>query len=230
MRKDAQFGESPPRARTSWWARLVSALLLAVIAVLGVLLASAGREASALQKERTQLRAEAGHLVIADPNKIYAVQIPTRDPYEWAWRIYLPPNHAYQQFNYQGRMPDPARSRDPELRQARRAGGGSSGSIESGEFVFRIKLEQGPNGQWITKTIKSRGGGSMGQKPKSDWLAKRDWQETSDIPRSGQREFPADAAFEVLRLRNESAVDVNDPTGIADTRLVWISGKPPTEK
>ena len=230
MIDDKPIDAAPQQARTSWWAHLVSALLISVITVLGILLAIAGLEASSLKKELRQLRSEAGHLVISDANKVYAVRIPTADPYEWAWRIYLPPNHSYRLFSYRGRMPAIDKSRDVDWRQVRRAGSGTSGGIQSGEFVFRVKLHEDQDEQWVTTTISPHGWGSMGQKPRTDWLARRDWEETSDVPGEQQREFAMNAAFELLCLRHESAVDANDPLRETETLVVWITGEPQTSR
>jgi hypothetical protein len=204
----------------SWWSRIVSATSWIVIVLLAVALGNVGREASALKTELRKLRAEAGHLDVHDRSKVYAVRVRTNEPNEWAWRIYLPGNHTYTLYNYCGRMPA-GEGLDPHHTGS---GSGSYGAINSGEFVLRFSLEEGPDGQWITKVISRASSGSIGSKPRTSWLADRDWDESSAIPAEGQREFPRDATFDLIRLRQESAVKADDPERRTETIALWISG------
>jgi hypothetical protein len=87
------------------WSRWLSAILLAGIVVLAMLLTKSGRVATALRTELKTLREVAGHLDVKDPNKIYAVRLSTDSPYEWAWRIYLPPGPELHLHEWTGRMP-----------------------------------------------------------------------------------------------------------------------------
>ena len=212
------------RPRAGVWGQLFTGALVIAIAVLGVWLAIAGRQAIALQRELANLRTEAGYLEIHDRSKVYAVWIPSLRPNEWAWRIYLPENHTYMIYNYRGLMPVLADSTEPDRAAQTRSGTGSYGSIPSGEFVIRFRVEEGSNGQWLTKVVTRTGMSSVGSVPRSGWLSNRDWNESSAIPKGEQREFPADATFDLIRLRQESAVDSNDPQQRVETIALWISG------
>ncbi len=191
----------PDASRYRWLGQIVTVLLLAAVAELGVLLATAGWQAAALSNQLASLRAAAGHLDVYDRSKVYAVRINSRKPNEWAWRIYLPGNHTYVIYNYRGRMPELQDPVDPDRQRQTYFGTGSRGAIQSGEFVLRFRVEERSDRQWETKVITQSGFGSVAAAPHGTWLADRDWRESSAIPAAAQREFSADATFDLIRLR-----------------------------
>ena len=205
---------------TRLWPLVFSIALLIAIAVLGVQLIVAGSHASALRAELAELRSKAGHLDVHDRSKVYVTRIATELENEWAWRIYLPGNHTFMLYNHRGRM----RAIEEGGIHQRMFGSGSSGSIDSGEFILRFRLEERPDGRWYAKVISRTNSSLWGEEPRSSWLADRDWEESSAIPADGQREFPRDAAFDLIRLRQESAVDTNDQSRTTETIAVTISG------
>jgi hypothetical protein len=215
-----------PQTRTPnhWLARSFSALLLIAIAVLGSSLFVAGRELRTLKSELTSLRSEAGHLVIYDRSKVYVTRVKPKQPNEWAWRVYLPGNHTFALFDYRGRMPtvDPAMSTDWQRQIS--TGDGSMGGVVSGEFIIRWRLERLADGRWASRLISGDTLSRTTGLPHSPWLANRDWEESSAIPAEGQREFPREATFDLIRLRQESAVDSDDPERRTETIALWLTG------
>jgi hypothetical protein len=209
------------KLRVNWLSTVITCLFVGVITGLGIALAYEGSRVRKFESELARLRAEAGHLKIYDRSKVYAVAIESQTPNEWAWRIYLPGNHTFQIYGRMGRMP-----RDYVLRQGqKRLGSGWSGSMSPGENVLRFRLQEGSDGQWTAKTFsRAGGGGKIGSIPPTAWLVNHDWEESSDVPTEGQCELPPDATFELLRLRQESAVDREDPESMAETFVLWISG------
>jgi hypothetical protein len=199
---------------------LFSIVLFIAIAVLAAQLTLAGIQASALRAELAELRSKAGHLDVHDHSKVYVTRIRTESDNEWVWRIYLPGNHTFTLYNYRDQMPTP--DGDSALQIGR--GSGTYGPIASGEFLLRFRLEEGPDGVWITKVQSRTSSTSFSNNPRTSWLADRDWEESSAIPAEGQREFPRDATFDLIRLRQESAVDPNDPSRTTETIALTISG------
>jgi hypothetical protein len=222
--------ESPAHPAQSRW---TSAVLLISIAVLTLLLVISGFEAVSLHRERAQLRLIAGHLDIKDPTKIYAVRIDTKDPYQWAWRIYLPENHQYRIQEYTGRMPAETRLNEPEWhpsqledaqwRNMHRIGfGGTSGGVNAGDFLLRVALTKESDGNWRL-TARSLAAGSSGSfRYRSDWIDDRAWSEATDVPMGEQVELPAQNGILLLRLRNEPGVGEGDPLGVTETIYISI--------
>jgi hypothetical protein len=214
-----------------WWTHPLSIVMLAAIVLLALALAQAGRQAIVLRRELKSLRRVAGHLDIKDPNKIYAVRIPTDDPYEWAWRVYLPPGPELHLHEWKGRMPAEGLPHDPDWRTLRGTDyQGTIGSINPGEITIRVLLERQPSGEWMVTTWEGRNRGTGRFGYRTDWLAGRSWSELSDVPIGEQREFPAEGALTLLRLRNTLAAPETHSPGVTDTIFVFIADtktKPP---
>jgi len=207
-----------------WLPRLVTAAFLMVICVLAVFVWTAGRDLRGLESELLDLRAKGGHLIVADADKIYAVQIETDDPYEWAWRVHIPNNRTYRLSSYHGMMPATGTPHDESWRTIKGASyGGGYGTLAHGDYVLRIKLLQQPNGQWQTKIVFPNGWSSFGVAPANSWLSDRAWEVASDVPAGNQREFSGQGKMDLLRLRHESAVAEADPNRVTDSIVVWIS-------
>jgi hypothetical protein len=221
---DGQFESHPKPAPLRW----SSAGLLTAVAALVVLLVISGFEAVALRRELAQLRLRAGHLDVKDPTKIYAVRVATNDPYKWAWRIYLPENHAYRLQEYTGRMPaetrlherpwQPSQLQDAQWRNSHGIGfGGASGGVGAGEILIRVALLKEDDGKWRLTTRSLAAGSSGNFRYRSDWIDERAWSEATDVPMGEQLELPAQNGILLLRLRNEAGVSDGDPLGVTET-------------
>jgi hypothetical protein len=224
MNDEQRQPDSLTLRQSSWTGRIFSAILWTPIVLLAVLVWKSGNHAAALRTELTELRAKGGHLEIHHPDKFYAIRIPTSDPYEWAWRVYVPSGAKLMQRCYTGRMPAVGLPGDATWRAARGAdyGGGSTGPIGTGQFVLRIYLKERENGNWEVRIQKSAGWSAYGHKPHSGWLHERDWVETSDAPAGKQNELSTSEDIVFLRLRNESSVKADDPNRVADTIVIWF--------
>src|SRR5262245_50475727 len=88
----------PARRRSSYSLRTL--LLLMAIAALSITTYMLYREVGPLRAENKRLNEERGTLVIDDPTRACAIKIPSQfaGPDREAFRIYVPPNHAYLAF------------------------------------------------------------------------------------------------------------------------------------
>jgi hypothetical protein len=81
--------------------------------------------------------------------------------------------------------------------------------------------------------IKTRAGRDSGKGRfgyRTDWLDGQNWSELSDVPIGEQREFPAEGALTLLRLRNTLAAPETHSPSVTDTIFVFIADtktKPP---
>jgi len=212
--------------------RIVSAILWATIAILALAMWNAGREAGTLRAELSKLRSQGGHLEIKDPQKFYAVRIPTTDPYQWAWRIHIPQNSKFTFRCYTGQMPDSGLPGDGTWRMMRGTdyGGSSQGPLPPGELLLRVHLQDQEDGQWQIRIQRDRGWSGNGYRPQSAWLAGRDWEEQSDLPAGKQLELSPRSIVKILHLRNESGASDKDPNRVAESIIIWMDDGTPTQR
>lgn len=103
-------------------------LLIAVIAVGGVMAFGSGRERARLEARATRLAAVAGDLPVADPAKLYIVALETGEPLHFAWRIHIPPNYT--------------------IKSASNVGSSSTGwRSDPAEFIARVRFRENADGQ-----------------------------------------------------------------------------------
>jgi hypothetical protein len=69
---------------------LLSALLLMTVAGLAIIVVRLWREVGPLRAEVAQLRNETGRLSVGDPTRVHAIEVRTREPLLWKWRVWVP--------------------------------------------------------------------------------------------------------------------------------------------
>jgi hypothetical protein len=107
--------------------KLLDIILLLVIAIGGFLALRSAQEHFLLRQEYTRLVQITGDLPIGDSKKLHLRAIDTRDPMNYALRVYLPPNFKWELRSISGNS-------------------SSSGSTRSRDFIARVRFrvdEQG---------------------------------------------------------------------------------------
>lgn len=92
---------------------LLSALLIMTIVGMAIVIVQLWREVSPLRKETRRLRDEVGELSIEDDTKIHAIEVRTRDPLTWKFRVWVPQG---QKVKVRARWGDVPRTGVPEAK------------------------------------------------------------------------------------------------------------------
>ncbi|MCC6511078.1 MAG: hypothetical protein IT423_18395 [Pirellulaceae bacterium] len=70
--------------------RMLDILLILATVIGAITLARSSLTLQSLKKEQARIDQAVGHLEITDKTKIHIVAIDSGDPWQWAWRVYLP--------------------------------------------------------------------------------------------------------------------------------------------
>lgn len=76
--------------------RILNITLLLITIVGGVFVLRSHSQYDATSREYARLTVEVGRLSITDETKIHALALPTGDPLDFKWQVYLPPNFSGQ--------------------------------------------------------------------------------------------------------------------------------------
>jgi len=94
--------EAPIAPKRSWRPRfsLLTVMLLMTIVGMGISIRQLWREVGPLRADNKRLSEERGTLVVGDPNKLHAIEIPARFAGEdrQSFRVYVPPGQKYLAF------------------------------------------------------------------------------------------------------------------------------------
>src|SRR4051812_252002 len=90
---------APRRSRRPRFS-LLTVLLLMTITGMGISIRQLWREVGPLRADNKRLTEERGMLVIRDPNRLHAIEIPARFAGEGrqSFRVYVPPGQTYLAF------------------------------------------------------------------------------------------------------------------------------------
>ena len=87
-----------------------------------------------LESENRRLRNEVGALSVEDETRFHAIQIPTNNELEWAWRIWIPEGRSYRVRSCGGQIP----------KQGFPKFGGTIVISQPGEHVVRYRIRRSP--------------------------------------------------------------------------------------
>ena len=178
------------------------------------------------------MRTELGMLNIDDPSVAQAIQLGTRKPDHWKWRIYLPESGDYELFVYDGTIP-PREFHKNWYDEIRKAAGGMSTTMDGGEFVFNVELKK-QDDRWLVLTsrgIDRQGGvGSVN----GDWLSRLDSHGiTSSVGSQSAVSFRPGTPIHLMTLlepvvsKKGTMTTWSSPTGPANGIVIWIEQRVP---
>jgi hypothetical protein len=111
---------------------VIDGLLLLAILTGGAIAWRSSVEGDGLRRELNELLPRAGELPITDSTRAHVRAMDTRDPMQFAWRVYVPPNYTVN------------------LRVGRPSSFGESSSSTSAsgrEFIARVRFREVENGE-----------------------------------------------------------------------------------
>lgn len=155
-----EAGSPSPRFRFS----IRQLATLALFVGMSIALAMQYRELARVRPELRQLRKEAGYLLVDNPAKFYAVEVPKFEKHTWSWKIHVPTSGKYMLYVKVNDLPVepfgeiPNLPRTPDV-MASFDVGGYAFPLDPGEQVLTVNLHE-VEGDKIGIQI-AAGGGSM---------------------------------------------------------------------
>lgn len=126
----------PPNLKRSCAPRfsLLTAILLMTIIGLVIVTVRLWREVGPLREETRRLRDEVGELSIEDDAKIHAIEVRTKDPLTWKFRVWVPKG---QKVKVRSRWGDVPRTGVPEAK--------AGVDLDEGEHWVTYRVQHSPN-------------------------------------------------------------------------------------
>lgn len=183
--------------------RIVDTILLLLILSGGFMAWQSGRERNRLSAEYARLTRKTGELLVIDPSQVQLTVIPTGDPMSYAWRIYLPPKYQ-------------------EIIRAGDGGYGLSSSLESKEFIARVRFREDEKGNIHVYTKFSSGSSrSTFLTPPLAGFFKRHWGKLAveQLGATGQVSLKPDQSAILLDLKIPPELQAEAGTTISPDRI-----------
>ena len=199
-----------PRPRIS----ILTAILLTTIVAMSIVIAQFWREIGPLRAEVRSLRNETGRLSIADPTKLYSIEVRTQVERAWKWRVWVPQGETAMVHVQWGKVP---KAGVPP----------SSGSIqlESGEHWITLAAAFDPKSNYWTSQLATETGsvGSMIQ-PDEHWFDFRQCAAVSDgVSTYSAEAKPGQNVFVLKRYRAAPvSSSANIPADPTPGFIIWL--------
>jgi hypothetical protein len=163
-----------------------------------------------LEVENRRLRNEVGALSVEDESQFHAIQIPTNDELEWAWRIWIPDGRSYRVRAVGGQIP---KESFPQF-------GGTITISQPGEHVVRYRIRRGPRDDlWWGEM--SASGARVGRY-EAPWIEWERRTATTDGVGSSTIKFPPDQRVVLIRYRVSQAPSSDKIEDPATGFLIWL--------
>lgn len=212
---------------------LLSALVGMTIIGMVIVIVQLWHEVEPLRSEVDRLRQELGYLSVHDPQKIYAIRVPTNEAGVHRYRIYLPTDRRFKIHTRIGTIPGRLPQQTKQEWFETLDGSGSTSEIDSGEFTIDIAVRpdsEKPDHWSLSHQVAGRGGGSVGTK--MSWLNdRRVWSVSGEPVIGKQIEADSDDGLVLYALRKASIKEfpggysMYPPNDGAETPglMIWIS-------
>ena len=169
--------------RASRFLRAVN-ILLAVVAICGAVFAwQAYPEYRKADREYRRLVRKVGRFEVDDESRFHVQAVPTEDPQEWLWNVYLPPKT------------------NARLATRSSSGGGSTGkTTDSGKYGrIRLRIQEDAEGEWSIWHDGVFGTGFSSIHNRDDFDPES-WRVTANPDETDS--FGTDEAFELIAIES----------------------------
>jgi len=153
-----------------------------------------------------------GMLVVDDPKQVHIRMLPSPEPRQWRWRLYLPPGKHWRLASDQGEAWDVTAGR-------LQGGGGRTSFDDRGEITLEARIERAEDGRAYVKIRwGDRGFGAGIREPGMRVLESNGQRSMSIAGHPKQESFPPSGRIELLRWHvaqqdGDNQLDVLTPVG-----------------